>query len=113
MSTTTTATSLAATRSARIDELQREITTLLNNAGERWHRLECELAREGDALRREIRLDRSGTLAIKVAEAFARDRVDTGPLCSRLVDELEARGQKAYPPPYAVERSRWDLVERR
>lgn len=103
-------------RLGRIAATRREIVRLLNELGERVTAAEAECGNECEALRKLVRSDRSdrsGATAEAVANGFVRERIDTGSLSSRLIDEVEARGHRAYPPAYAVERPRWAIVESR
>lgn len=100
-------------RLARIAAARREITRLLNELGEKVMAAEVECATESEALRRLVRADRSRATAKAVADGFARERIDIGSLCSRLIDEVEAHGHHAYPPTYAIEKPRWAIVENR
>jgi phage host-nuclease inhibitor protein Gam len=100
-------------RLGRIAATRREIVRLLNELGERVTAAEAECGNECEALRKLVRSDRSGATAEAVANGFVRERIDTGSLSSRLIDEVEARGHRAYPPAYAVERPRWAIVENR
>lgn len=103
----------ATARTARIAATQRRITEHLNAAGDRWQELETELALECEALTREILADRTAVVAKAVATELASHRVNTGTLSSRLVDALEAKRQRVYPPLYETIDPRWAIVESR
>lgn len=100
----------AAARLERIAALQRRITEHLNAAGDAWTAMEADLARECDALEKEVRADRTGRLAREAAAGCAAHRINTGDISSRLVDAIEARADRVFPAPYRIEEPRWALV---
>ena len=110
--TNTTTTTDPAKRVARLAALRKEIAELLNTVGDRWQALEVESAEHCEALEREIRRDRTGNVAKTVATGCAEGKIDTGSLCSRLVDAVERRGHQLYPPQYDPIRPRWSIVSR-
>lgn len=110
---TTPANADVAARIRRIAAARNEITRLLNEVGARVRAAEIECDADAEALRRMVRADRTGATAKAVADGFTRERIDTGSLGSRLIDEVEARGPRAFPPPYEVEKPRWAIVEAR
>jgi hypothetical protein len=92
---------LAHTMAERVDALE--------NAASIVHSYEVEMAKASDAL---MVILRKGGQAKPIAAALKKNKVDTGQLNSRLIDEVERRsGASIYPPKWNITKAKHAIVE--
>ena len=100
-------------RIREIATIQRQIADVLDAAGAKVRELEVAMSDKANELEEAITRRRSPISAAEVADAFAKHRVNTGELNSRLIDAIERRGHAVFPPQYEPIRAAWALIENR
>jgi hypothetical protein len=94
----------------KIAHLQGQRRDILNKAGDEVRGIDIDLAKADQSLKALVGW-KDGAAGVAL-ESLKKNRVDTEIMSSRTVDAIEHfTKSKLYPPPWVVEKSRWDINE--